>query len=64
MKMDVKESEFRGRPHLEFYDLDAALLSFKDKRELPFFTLNVDTARIVVQYIDEIQRFAENHRDL
>lgn len=60
--IELKESEFRGRPLLDFYETELDVLSYKEREPLPIFTLNLDRAQLVLEYHDEIVKFVEKYK--
>lgn len=61
---ESKERHYKPGFVLEFFDRDKPIVNFQTGEPVPFFSMNVARARLIVKHFDEIQRFAEDHRDL
>lgn len=57
MKIKTKESNYRGRPVLSLYDLEAS----EEYREYPIVTIGIRKAKAITCVFDEIKNFVKKH---
>ena len=59
MKIGIKESNYRGRPVMSLYDLEAT----EEYRQYPILTIGKRKAKAIVSVIEEIKNFIKKNED-